>query len=100
MSGAAKTVETAAKAAEDAVESIVDIAALQKDFAALKKDVASLLDHLQEETVNGADRVYRTVAKESQRQAEVLSHRIESQPLIAVLIAAGIGYIGGRLLSR
>jgi ElaB/YqjD/DUF883 family membrane-anchored ribosome-binding protein len=88
-----------------------DFAALQADVTALKKDVATLLDHLQKETVNGArhavdrlekqaEQLYRTVAAEGHKQAEVLSNRIEDQPLTAVLIAAGIGYLGGRLLSR
>jgi ElaB/YqjD/DUF883 family membrane-anchored ribosome-binding protein len=95
-----------------------DFAALQADLTALKKDVASLLDHLQKETVNGArgavkgargaadrlekqaEQLYRTVYAKGEHQAEVLSQKIEDQPLTAVLIAAGIGYLGGRLLAR
>ena len=106
-----KTAETVAKTAGDAAEAYIDVAALQKDITALKKDVATLLGHLQEETVNGArgaaqrlekqaEQIYRSVANESQKQAEALSQRIETQPLTAVLVAAGIGYISGRLLSR
>jgi ElaB/YqjD/DUF883 family membrane-anchored ribosome-binding protein len=100
-----------AEVAGDAAESVTDLAALQKDIHALKKDVANLLGHLQDETVNGArgaaqrlekqaEQIYRSVANEGQKQAEALSHRIETQPLTAVLVAAGIGYISGRLLSR
>lgn len=100
---------TAPKNAETLVAP--DLAALQDDILALKKDVATLLTHLQKETVNGAkgavDRIekqaehlYRTVSAEGHKQAEVLSHKIEDQPLTAVLIAAGIGYLGGRLLAR
>jgi ElaB/YqjD/DUF883 family membrane-anchored ribosome-binding protein len=88
-----------------------DLAALQADVTALKKDVATLLDHLQAGTLNGArstidrfekqaEQLYRTVAAESQKSAEALSHRIEDQPLTAVLVAAGIGYLGGRLIAR
>ena len=88
-----------------------DIAALASDVSALKKDVATLLDHLQKETVNGArgvadriekqaEQLYRNVYAKGEQQAEVLSHKIEDQPLTAVLIAAGIGYLGGRLLGR
>ena len=88
-----------------------DLSALQADVLALKKDVATLLDHVQKETVNGArsavdrlekqaEQLYRNIAAESQKSAEALSHRIEDQPLTAVLVAAGIGYLGGRLLSR
>ena len=32
-------------------------------------------------------------------QAEVVSNQVEERPLLAVLIAAGIGYLFGRLLS-
>jgi len=95
-----------------------DFAALQADLTALKKDVASLIDHLQTETVNGArgavkgargaagriekqaGQLYRTVYAKGEQQADMLSHKIEDQPLTAVLIAAAIGYLGGRLLAR
>lgn len=101
MATAPKTVETLTP----------DVAALQADIIALKQDVAKLLDHLQKETVNGAksavDRLekqagllYRSVAAEGHKQAEVLGNKIEDQPITAVLIAAGIGYLGGRLLAR
>lgn len=98
-----------AKIIEEAVAP--DLAALQNDINALKKDVATLLGHLQAETVNGArsaanrlekqaEQIYRSVAAEGQKQAEVLSNKIEDQPITAVLVAAGLGYLGGRLLSR
>ena len=88
-----------------------DLTTLQADVTALKKDVASLLDHLQAGTLNSArgtvdrlekqaEMLYRTVTAEGQKSAEALSHRIEDQPLTAVLVAAGIGYLGGRLLTR
>ena len=88
-----------------------DLAALQADVTALKKDVASLVDNLQKQTVNGAigavdrlekqaEQLYRSVYAKGEHQAEVLSHKIEDQPIAAVLIAAGIGYLGGRLLAR
>lgn len=96
---------------KDTSTAVPDLAALQADMLALKKDVATLLDHLQKETVNGArgavdrfekqaEQLYRSVAAEGHKSAEALSHRIEDQPLTAVLVAAGIGYLGGRLLSR
>lgn len=96
---------------KDSIPAGPDLAALQADVTALKQDVAKLLDHLQTGTLNGArgavdrlekqaEMLYRTVASESQKSAEALSHRIEDQPLTAVLVAAGIGYLGGRLLAR
>ena len=108
---AAKSIGDAARNAVDAAANSVDVAALQRDILALKKDVATLVSHLQEQTTNGArgaaerlerqaEQIYRSIAAEGQHKAEQLSERIESQPLTAVLVAAGIGYISGRLLSR
>ncbi len=101
-----------ANAPKDVAASVSpDLAALQADINALKQDVSTLLAHLQKGTVNGArgavdrlekqaQQLYRSVAAEGSKQADVLSHKIEDQPLTAVLVAAGIGYLGGRLLSR
>ena len=88
-----------------------DLESLQKDIAALKHDVGSLLEHLKTGASNGAQsaadqiddsarRLYRTVASEGERSVKAVSAQIEEQPLVALLIALGIGYFGGRLLSR
>lgn len=31
---------------------------------------------------------------------KVVTDQVEQQPLVALLIALGVGYVGGRLLSR
>ena len=88
-----------------------DLAALQDDLAALKRDVSNLLEHLKigatngaqstaERLDDGAQRIYRNVAAEGDRAAKAIGRQIEEQPLVALLIALGIGYVGGRLLSR
>ncbi len=87
------------------------LAALQDDIAALKRDVANLIEHLQAGAANGArsaaeqlddgvQRIYRNVAAEGDRAVKGVSRQIEEQPLVALLIALGVGYVGGRLLSR
>jgi ElaB/YqjD/DUF883 family membrane-anchored ribosome-binding protein len=87
------------------------IAALQDDIAALKRDVSKLIEHLQEGAAtsarstaeqidDGVQRLYRNVAAEGDRAVKGVSRQIEEQPLVALLIALGVGYIGGRLLSR
>lgn len=85
--------------------------ALQEDVAALKRDIANLLAHLKTGASEGAQsaadriedsatRLYRSAAAEGCKSAKALGHQVEEQPVIALLIALGIGYIGGRLLTR
>ena len=88
-----------------------DLAAVQEDIAALKRDVASLIEHLKASatgTARGAadqfdeaaQRLYRTAAEEAERSVKAMSQKVEEQPLAALLIALGVGYVAGRLLTR
>jgi ElaB/YqjD/DUF883 family membrane-anchored ribosome-binding protein len=88
-----------------------DLATVQEDIAALKRDVANLIEHLKAGATNGAQsaagqldeaaqRLYRSVAAEGDRSIKAMSRQIEEQPLTALLIALGVGYFAGRLLSR
>jgi ElaB/YqjD/DUF883 family membrane-anchored ribosome-binding protein len=87
------------------------LAALQADLAALRRDMASLIDNLGSEASSkaqaaaasvddGARRLYRTVSAEGGKSMDAISRQVEEQPLVALLLAVGIGWIGGRLLSR
>ena len=87
------------------------IAGLQDDIAGLKRDVTSLLEHLKvgaasgaqsaaDQLDDGAHRVYRDIAAEGDLVSKVVCRQVEEQLLFALLIALGVGYIGGRLLSR
>ena len=86
-------------------------AGLQDDIAALKRDVASLMEHLRlgatagvqsasDQIDDSTHRVCRTVSAEGERAAKAISRQVEAQPLVALLVALGVGYIGGRMLSR
>ena len=88
-----------------------DLAALRDDLAGLKRDVAGLIEHLKLGVTAGAASaatqidtsargLAHDVAVEGTRAADLLGRKIEEQPLIALLIAAGIGWIGGRIMSR
>jgi len=88
-----------------------DLEKLQQDMAALKADVATLLGHLKTGATNGveaavnqvddgAQRLYQAASTEGDRAVKAIGRQIEQQPVIALLIALGVGYIGGRLLSR
>lgn len=85
--------------------------ALQDDVAALKRDIGSLLAHLKtgatdgaqsaaDQLGDGATRLYRSAASGGCKSAKALGHQIEEQPLLALLLVLGLGYIGGRLLTR
>ena len=87
------------------------IARLQDDIAALQRDVTSLVEHLKlgaasgaqsaaDQFDDGAHRVYHGIAAEGDRVAKVVCRQVEEQPLGALRIALGVGYIGGRLLLR
>ncbi len=89
-----------------AIDSDPDLATLQADIAALKRDVGSLIGGLKAGSANGATNAdgasefYRNLATEGERSMKAIGRQVEKQPVVAVLIALGIGYIGGRLLSR
>ncbi len=88
-----------------------DIEQLKRDLTALKTDVAALVGHLKstatagiegviDQADLGAQTLYRNANAEGERAVKALTQQIEQQPLVALLIALGVGYIGGRLLSR
>jgi hypothetical protein len=88
-----------------------DLTTLQDDIATLKHDVAGLIEHLKLGATNsaqrtasridgGSRRLYRDVTTEGAHAAKALGRRIEQEPLLALLLFLGVGYIGGRLLSR
>ena len=88
-----------------------DVAALRDDLAALKRDVAALIEHLKGSATNsvqgaaaqldaGARGICRNVADGGQRSANALSQQIAEQPLVALMLAFSVGYIGARVLSR
>lgn len=95
-------------------ESIIgnsDLDALRGDVAALKDDVGRLLDHLK----GGARSSVRAAAgqfngklldashgasAQGERTARALGAWVGEEPLLAVLIALGVGYVGAKVLSR
>ncbi len=87
------------------------LAALQSDISALKQDMANLITHLRtgasqgaqaaaDQLDEGACRLSRNAAAEGERAIKALGHTIEEQPMLALLVVLGVGYLGGRLLAR
>ena len=88
-----------------------DIALFREDLVILKRDVASLIEHIKggatnkvQNTTNQVERHVRSLRQEAgtqaERSAEAISVLTEKQPLVALIIAVGIGYVGARLLRR
>jgi ElaB/YqjD/DUF883 family membrane-anchored ribosome-binding protein len=87
------------------------LANLQEDVAALKRDLSSLLSHLTSGASSGAQaasdqigdhatRLYNDATAGGARSMKAISRQVEEQPLLALLVVLGIGFVGGRLLSR
>jgi ElaB/YqjD/DUF883 family membrane-anchored ribosome-binding protein len=88
-----------------------DIGKLIADVQSLKRDLAAIAEHSRGAIGSGAadavsalgdeaQRLYDGVAKQGRRQVKALGNQIEEQPLLSVLIAFGVGFLGGRILSR
>lgn len=88
-----------------------DVASLRRDLESVKNDVASLLEHLKADTgacaegalnriEEGGRQAFRAVTDQGSKSMGALGRQIEAQPVVALLIAAGLGWIGGRVFRR
>jgi len=72
-------------------------------FEGATRDLGGRMQQTVGETVGDmktqATGLYNQAAGQAQQQAAKLSDVIKEQPLVAVLIAAGVGYLIGRLTS-
>jgi hypothetical protein len=93
------------------MDSDPDIALVREDLVTLKRDVASLIEHIKgcatnnvQNATNQIERHVRSLRQEAGAQGEPSAQAIraftEKQPLVALMIAVGIGYVGARVLRR
>ena len=90
-----------------------DLDTIVSDLAALRDEVATLTNHLKTSAINGAsgaahgaadfigdeaERLYGKMAAEGSRYAKAVSRNVEKRPVESLLLAFGIGFIGGRWL--
>jgi len=83
---------------------ISDVAALKRDLAKLvhnigggaSDQVQGAVEHLGDE----AARLYGNLAAQGRRSVKAVGHQVEEQPVIALLLAFAVGFIGCRLLRR
>jgi F0F1-type ATP synthase membrane subunit b/b' len=90
--------------AQGGSEAAAEIEKLRSDLASVKQDLARLLKTLAAEAKGGASeeaqRLYATLSEQSERSTKALRQEMEERPLITLLLAFGIGFIGGSLLRR
>jgi ElaB/YqjD/DUF883 family membrane-anchored ribosome-binding protein len=81
-----------------------DIATLRDDVARLVKTLASEAKGMASEAKGDASeefrRLYAKLSEQSGRGAKAIAHEVEERPLVTLLLAFGIGFIGGTLLRR
>lgn len=88
-----------------------DLTALKADLSALKMDVGILIESLKGGAASGVQNaaaqinagaagLYESAAVGGGRTAKMLSQQIEEQPLVALMLAFGLGYIGASVLRR
>jgi hypothetical protein len=95
----------------DSPNAEMDLASFRDDLAALKRDVASLIEHVKggatdkvheaaEQIDRGARGLCHEAEAEGERSAKAIGAWVEKQPVLALLIALGVGYVGARVLLR
>ena len=85
-------------------ERAADFDKIREDVASLREDLASLLRHLARdakgEMSEEGRRLYAKLSDSGERSASALAREVEERPLLTLLLAFGIGFIGGSLLRR
>lgn len=94
-----------------ATEGSADFKAMMADLAALRADVAQLAVHAKSSTVNAAEsaaaqasaeatRLMGSVTEASKASSKAVERQIELHPVISLMLAFGLGFIGSRLLTK
>jgi hypothetical protein len=92
-----------------------ELDAIVSDLAALRRDFAKLTDHLKSGAINGAkrgardaaghlgdeaERLYENLAAQGERSIKAIGRQVEEQPVLSLLLAFALGFVGSRLLLR
>ena len=97
------------------VEAVPDLETITGDIASLKHDLAQLVRHLKIGATEGtraaarsaveqiggeAARAYESLAAQGERSVKAIGRQVEAQPVISLLLAFTVGFLGSRMLSR
>lgn len=94
-----------------AIESSAEVKAMMADLAALRADVAHLAGRLKTNSISAAENAATQIGDEAARLMDSVStarktsvHAVEQQidahPLISLLLAFSVGFVGSRLLTK
>ena len=72
----------------------------QQQISQLREQVETLMRERVTPAVTDIAGRAETAVRRGREQAEVVSGQVQERALLAILIAAGIGYLLGRFLSR
>jgi ElaB/YqjD/DUF883 family membrane-anchored ribosome-binding protein len=74
-------------------ESSPDLQTVMNDVSALKGDLAALVRNMKSD-------VYDNLAATGERSVKAIGSQVEKRPILSLLIAFAVGFVGSRLLSR
>ncbi len=91
-----------------------DLQAIMSDVVALKRDLAALVRTMKTDVSGNvasarsavgqlgdeALRVYENVAAQGERSVKAIGRQVEERPVMTLMLAAAVGFLGSRLLSR
>lgn len=88
-----------------------ELASVREDLAALRTDMGALIAQLEKgaregardtakQTSGGVRDLSRSAADGGRQSARAMGAWVEEQPVLAFLVAIGVGYIGARALLR
>ena len=92
-----------------------DLDAIAEDLATLRRDLATLMEHMKSGTIDGGNgmardaadrlgdegkRLYDNLATQGERSLKAIGRLVEEQPLMSLLLAFALGFVGSRWLSR
>jgi hypothetical protein len=77
-----------------------DLQAIMDDVAALKRDLAMLIRHRKDGVAEDIAHAYENLAAQGERSIKALGRQVEEQPIMSLLLAFAVGFIGSRMLPR
>jgi hypothetical protein len=85
-------------------ETTADLERIGEDVVALREDLARVVKHFTRnakgEMSEEARRLYAKLSDTGKRSTTAIAREVEERPLFTMLLAFGIGFIGGSLLRR